>query len=64
MGKADIIISGGSEACINPAGVGGFNALKRFPQEMMILKRLHDHLMLTVKVLFWEKVQVQLLLKN
>ena len=28
MGKADIIISGGSEACINPAGVGGFNALK------------------------------------
>jgi len=28
MGKADIIISGGSEACINQAGVGGFNALK------------------------------------
>lgn len=27
LGKADIIISGGSEAAINAAGVGGFNAL-------------------------------------
>lgn len=28
LGKADIIISGGSEAVINEAGVGGFNAMK------------------------------------
>jgi 3-oxoacyl-[acyl-carrier-protein] synthase II len=28
LGKADVIISGGSEAAINEAGVGGFNALK------------------------------------
>lgn len=28
LNKADIIISGGSEACINQSGVGGFNALK------------------------------------
>ncbi|HCQ28832.1 MAG TPA: beta-ketoacyl-[acyl-carrier-protein] synthase II [Flavobacteriales bacterium] len=28
LGKADIIISGGSEAAINEAGVAGFNALK------------------------------------
>lgn len=28
LGKADIIISGGSEAAINPAGVGGFNAMQ------------------------------------
>lgn len=28
LGKADVIISGGSEACVNEAGVGGFNALK------------------------------------
>ncbi|MFT5024908.1 MAG: 3-oxoacyl-[acyl-carrier-protein] synthase II, partial [Candidatus Azotimanducaceae bacterium] len=28
LGKADAIVSGGSEACINEAGVGGFNALK------------------------------------
>jgi 3-oxoacyl-[acyl-carrier-protein] synthase II len=28
LGKADIIISGGSEAAITEAGVGGFNALK------------------------------------
>ena len=27
LGKADIILSGGSEAAINPAGIGGFNAL-------------------------------------
>lgn len=28
LGKADIIVSGGSEAAINPAGVGGFNAMQ------------------------------------
>lgn len=28
LGKADIIMSGGSEACVNESGVGGFNALK------------------------------------
>lgn len=28
LGKADIIVSGGSEAAVNEAGVGGFNALK------------------------------------
>ncbi|MFT5600758.1 MAG: 3-oxoacyl-[acyl-carrier-protein] synthase II [Parvicella sp.] len=28
LGKSDIIISGGSEAAVNIAGVGGFNALK------------------------------------
>lgn len=28
LGKADVIISGGSEASVNPAGIGGFNALK------------------------------------
>lgn len=28
LGKANIIISGGSEACVNESGIGGFNALK------------------------------------
>lgn len=28
LNKADIIMSGGSEACVNQHGVGGFNALK------------------------------------
>ena len=28
LGKADVIVCGGSEAAINPAGVGGFNAMK------------------------------------
>lgn len=27
LGKADIIVSGGSEAAINPVGMGGFNAM-------------------------------------
>jgi len=27
MGKADLFVTGGSEAAINPAGVGGFNAM-------------------------------------
>ena len=27
-GKADIIVSGGSEAAVNPAGIGGFNAMQ------------------------------------
>src|SRR5438105_2486069 len=28
LNKADIIISGGSEAAVNEAGIGGFNALQ------------------------------------
>lgn len=28
MGKADIIVTGGSEAAINPPGVGGFNSMQ------------------------------------
>ena len=28
MGKADIIVAGGSEAAINPPGVGGFNSMQ------------------------------------
>ena len=28
LGKADLIISGGSEACVNESGIGGFNALR------------------------------------
>lgn len=28
LGKADLIMSGGSEACVNESGIGGFNALR------------------------------------
>lgn len=28
LGKADIIVSGGSEACVNEAAMGGFNSMK------------------------------------
>jgi 3-oxoacyl-[acyl-carrier-protein] synthase II len=32
LGKADVIVTGGSEAAVNEAGVGGFNALKALSQ--------------------------------
>ncbi|NNC83503.1 MAG: beta-ketoacyl-ACP synthase II [Flavobacteriales bacterium] len=32
LGKADVIVSGGSEACVHEAGVGGFNALHALSQ--------------------------------
>ena len=32
LGKADIIVSGGSEAAVTQAGVGGFNAMKALSQ--------------------------------
>lgn len=32
LGKADVIVSGGSEAAVNEAGIGGFNALKALSQ--------------------------------
>jgi 3-oxoacyl-[acyl-carrier-protein] synthase II len=28
LGKADVLVTGGSEACVNEMGMGGFNALK------------------------------------
>jgi 3-oxoacyl-[acyl-carrier-protein] synthase II len=28
LGKADVMVAGGSEAAVNPAGIGGFNAMK------------------------------------
>jgi len=32
LGQADIIVSGGSEAAVNEAGIGGFNAMKALSQ--------------------------------
>lgn len=32
LGQADVIVSGGSEAAVNEAGVGGFNAMKALSQ--------------------------------
>jgi len=32
MGKADVMITGGSEAACNPAGIGGFNAMQALSQ--------------------------------
>jgi 3-oxoacyl-[acyl-carrier-protein] synthase II len=49
LGKADMIVTGGSEAAVNEAGVGGFNA---YQLVMMTQKRLPVHLMLIAKVLY------------
>lgn len=32
LGKADVIVTGGSEAAVNESGIGGFNALKALSQ--------------------------------
>ena len=32
MGRADLIVTGGSEAAVNEAGIGGFNAMKALSQ--------------------------------
>ncbi len=40
LGKADAIITGGSEAAVNEMGMGGFNALKPCLHETTIPKRL------------------------
>jgi len=45
LGKADAIITGGSEAGVNQMGMGGFNGLKRFLLETILLKLPHVHLM-------------------
>jgi 3-oxoacyl-[acyl-carrier-protein] synthase II len=42
LGKADIIVCGGSEAAVTASGMGGFNSLMAFLQEMMIIKQLLD----------------------
>jgi 3-oxoacyl-[acyl-carrier-protein] synthase II len=39
LGKADIILAGGTESVISEAGVGGFNAMKALSEEMKILKQ-------------------------
>ena len=64
LGKADVIVCGGSEAAVTASGVGGFNALMALLQEMMTQKQHLDHLTKTVMVLFLEKEQVVLFLKN
>jgi 3-oxoacyl-[acyl-carrier-protein] synthase II len=44
LGGADKMLIVGAESAICGAGVGGFAAMKAFSTEMMIQKRLQDHL--------------------
>ena len=52
LGKADAIVTGGSEAGVNEMGMGGFNALRALSTETIHLKLLHVHLMLIEMGLF------------
>jgi 3-oxoacyl-[acyl-carrier-protein] synthase II len=36
LGHADVMVTGGSEAAVTIAGMGGFNAMHALSQEMMI----------------------------
>ena len=58
LGMADIIISGGSEAIIYEAGIGGLTPCMPFLPEMTILKRLHVRLIKTETALLPAKVLV------
>ena len=62
-GKADIFVTGGSEAAVNEPGIGGFNALQAFRQIMPSLKLLPDPLIKPATVSCLVKVQEPLLLK-
>ena len=52
LGHCDVIVTGGSEATINQSGMGGFNAMHAFLQEMKAQKRLQDLLTVPEMVLF------------
>ena len=59
LGYGDIFISGGSEAPINKAALGGFNALKALVMKETILQKLLQDLLIRIEmVLFLEKAQV------
>lgn len=51
LGKADVFISGGSEAAIGICGLGGFNAMHAVSTRMMIRQLLHVLTIKTVMVL-------------
>ena len=57
LGKADVIISGSSEAAVNEAGIGGFNALKALSARNDDPSKLLDPLIKIEMDLYWVKVQ-------
>ena len=58
LGHADVIVTGGSEAGVTYAGIGGFNAMHALLHATMILQQLHGRLIKTEMDLSWAKVQV------
>ena len=58
LGKADIIVTGGSEAAICEAGVGGFNSMKALSERNDSPKQPHALMIRTAMDLYWEKVRV------
>ena len=53
--KADVVLTGGSEAAVNEAGVGGFNSMKAISTRNDDPKQLHAHMMQIVMVLLWQR---------
>ena len=44
LGYADVIVTGGSEAAVTNAGMGGFNAMHALSTRNEIPRQLRDHL--------------------
>ena len=56
LGKADVMLAGGTEATITPSGIGGFASMKAL-SNIEDPKKLQDLFQLTEMDLLWGKVQ-------
>ena len=56
LGYCDVIVTGGSEAGVNIAGMAGFNAMHALSTRNDSLNLHLDLLILLVMVLYWVKV--------
>jgi 3-oxoacyl-[acyl-carrier-protein] synthase II len=53
LGMCDVIVTGGSEAAVTIAGMGGFNSMHALSTRNDVQKLLQDHLMQLEMDLFW-----------
>src|SRR5690606_20668638 len=64
LGYCDVIVTGGSEAAVTIAGMGGFGAMHALPHVMKALKRHPDRLMPLGTVLSLAKERERSSLRN